>query len=302
VRLISCPIACLVLVFGLSAAPSNPAAKQPRQELLPEQSAAKAKAALQQVIAALGGNAYLNVRDSECDGRVAQFGSSGDLMGFTSFRELWVLPAKNRVEYISKGEHTVLAFLLGADDLSISHGGVLVTVFDGDQGWMLDKSGVSEQPEDVTKNFVEQVKSGMNNMLRSRMNEDGVELRYAGTDIVDLKEVEWIEFSDRDHRDLRMAVEKSTHLPLRWVVYKRDPETRERTEIATSYTQFVSADGVLTPLSATRAQNGRRISQVYLTGCKYNSNLSPQLFTRASLEQRSAEVAKKGYKDTKDKK
>src|SRR6266446_2005184 len=86
--------------------------------------------------------------------------------------------------------------------------------------------------------------ASMNNMLRSRMNEDGVEFRDAGTDIVDLKEVEWIEFSDRDHRALRMAVEKSTHLPLRWVVEKRDPETRERTEIATSYTQFISLDGV----------------------------------------------------------
>jgi hypothetical protein len=167
---------------------------------------------------------------------------------------------------------------------------------------MLDKSGVSEQPEDVTKNFVEQVKSGMNNMLRTRINQDGVELRYAGTDLVNLKEVEWIEFSDRDHRALRLAVEKSTHLPLSWVVDKRDPETREHTEISTSYTQFVSVDGVLTPLSITRSQNGRRVSQVYLTGCKYNTSLSPQLFTRASLEQRSAEVTKKGYKDSKDKK
>jgi hypothetical protein len=213
-----------------------------------------------------------------------------------------LLPSKDRVEYISKGQHTVLAFLLGVDDLSISHGGVLITVFDGDQGWILDKSGVIDQPEDVTKNFAEQVKSGMNNMLRSRMNEDGVEFRYAGTDIVDLKEVEWIEFSDRDHRALRMAVEKSTHLPLRWVVEKRDPETRERTEIATSYTQFISLDGVLTPLSITRTQNGRRVTQTYLSSCKYNSNLSPQLFTRASLEQRSAEIAKKGYKVSKEKK
>jgi hypothetical protein len=290
------------LVFGLATAHGKPAAAQPGQELLPEQSAAKAKAVLQQVITALGGSAYLNVRDSDCAGRVAQFGSSGDLMGFTPFRDLWLLPAKNRVEYVSKGEHTVLAYLLGADGLSITHGGVLVTVFDGDQGWMLDKSGVSEQPEDVTKNFVEQVKSGMNNMLRSRMNEDGVELRYAGTDLADLKEVEWIEFSDRDHRALRLAVEKSTHLPIRWVISKRDPETRVRTEIATSYTQFISLDGVLTPLSITRSQNDRWVSQTYLTGCKYNSNLSPQLFTRASLEQRSAEVAKKGYKDTKKKK
>jgi hypothetical protein len=302
VRLIFRAIACLVLVFGLTTTDNKTAAAQPGQELLPEQSAARAKAVLQQVITTLGGSAYLNVRDSDCEGRVAQFGSSGDLMGFTPFRDLWILPAKNRVEYISKGEHTILTYLLGVDGLSITHGGVLITVFDGDQGWMLDKSGVSEQPEDVTKNFAEQVKSGMNNMLRSRMNEDGVELRYAGTDIVDLKEVEWIEFSDRDHRELRLAVEKSTHLPLRWVVAKRDPETRVRTEMATSYTQFISVDGVLTPLSITRAQNDRRVAQTYLTGCKYNSNLSPQLFTRAALEQRSAEVTKKGYKASKDKK
>jgi hypothetical protein len=295
-------VACLVLGFGLTTASGMPAGAQPGQELMPDQSAAKAKAVLRQVIATLGGSAYLNVRDSDCEGRVAQFGSSGDLMGFTSFRDLWLLPSKERIEYLSKGEHTVLAFLLGADGLSISHGGVLITVFDGDQGWILDKSGVIDQPGDVTKNFAEQVKSGMNVMLRSRINEDGVEFRDTGTDIVDLKEVEWIEFSDRDHRALRMAVEKSTHLPLRWVVEKRDPDTRERTEIATSYTQFISLDGVLTPLSITRTQNGRRVTQTYLSSCKYNSNISPQLFTRASLEQRSAEIAKKGYKDTKEKK
>jgi len=292
----------VVLVFGLAAALEKSAKAQPGQELMPEQSAAKAKAVLQQVITKLGGSAYLNVHDSDCEGRVAQFGSSGDLSGFTPFRDLWILPAKERVEYIAKGEHTVLAFLLGADDLSISHGGVLVTVSDGDHGWMLDKAGVTEQPEDVTKAFAEQVKSGMNNMLRSRMNEEGVELRYAGTDLADLKEVEWIEFSDRDHRALRLAVEKSTHLPLRWVIEKRDPDTRVRTEIATSYTQFISVDGVLTPLSITRSQNDRRVSQTYLTGCKYNSNLSPELFTRAALEQQASEVTKKGYKNGKDKK
>jgi hypothetical protein len=302
VRLIFRVTMGVVLVFGLAAALEKSAKAQPGQELMPEQSAAKAKAVLQQVITKLGGSAYLNVHDSDCEGRVARFGSSGDLSGFTPFRDLWILPAKERVEYIAKGEHTVLAFLLGADDLSISHGGVLVTVSDGDHGWMLDKAGVTEQPEDVTKAFAEQVKSGMNNMLRSRMNEEGVELRYAGTDLADLKEVEWIEFSDRDHRALRLAVEKSTRLPLRWVIEKRDPDTRVRTEIATSYTQFISVDGVLTPLSITRSQNDRRVSQTYLTGCKYNSNLSPELFTRAALEQQASEVTKKGYKNGKDKK
>ena len=75
--------------------------------MLPDQSAAKAKQVLQQVIAALGGQAYLNVRDTQCDGRAAQFGTAGTLTGFTLFRDLWLLPDKNRVEYFTKGEHTI---------------------------------------------------------------------------------------------------------------------------------------------------------------------------------------------------
>jgi hypothetical protein len=291
--------AYLALVLAFAAACITTASAQPGQEMLPEQSTAKAKQVLQQVISALGGPAYLNVHDSDCQGRVAQFGSNGDLMGFTLFRDMWVLPDKNRTEYIAKGEHTILTYLLGAEDLSITHGGTRVTVFDGDHGWVLDKSGVSDQPQDVGDAFIEQVKSGMNNMLRSRMNEPGVEIQYGGTDLIDMKEAEWIEFTDRDHRELRLAVEKYTHLPLRWVEVTRDPETRERTEVTTSYVQFFSYDGVKTPLNIVRSRNGRKISQTFLTGCKYNSNLSTQLFTRASLEQHSSQATKKGYKDSK---
>jgi hypothetical protein len=293
---------CLAVIFGLAASYGTSATAQSGQDLMPEESAAKAKSLMQQAITALGGRAFLNVHDSDCSGRIAQFGHNNELMGFTSFRELWVLPAKNRVEYISKSQNTIAGFLLGADGLSITHGGILITVFDGDQGWMIDKAGVSDQPEDVIKTFTEQVKSGMNNMLRSRMNEDGVVLRYAGTDLLDLKEVEWIEISDKDQRSFRMAIDKARHLPVRWVVSVRNPETRERSETATSYTQFLSIDGVQTPLSVSRAQDGRQVSQVFFTGCKYNSNISPDLFTRGALEQRYSEVAKKGYKDAKDSK
>jgi hypothetical protein len=294
--------AYLGLLLALTAAGGEFAGARPGQEMLPEQSAAKAKQILQQAIGALGGQAFLTVRDTDCEGRIAQFGSSGEeLMGYTSFRDLWLLPNKDRTEYISKAQNTIAGFLLGADGLAISHGGVMVTVYSGDEGWILDKSGVSNQPDDLVQTFNEQVKSSMNNMLRSRMNEPGVELNYAGTDLIDMKEAEWIEFSDRDHRDLRMAVDKLTHLPLRWVVTTRDPETRQRTEVTTSYTQYISMDGIKTPLSVVRARNDRKVSQTFLTSCKYNSNLAADLFTRASLEQRSAEVSKKGYKNAKDK-
>ena len=86
-------------------------------------------------------------------------------------------------------------------------------------------------------------------------------------------------------------------LEQRWVTHFMKPETRERTETVTSYTQYLPQDGVKTPLSIVRTRNDRKIAQTFLTSCKYNSSLAPDLFTRASLEQRAPDVAKKGYKD-----
>jgi len=290
-------VACVALTLGFAWKCEKPATAGAAQELLPAESAAKARQILQQVVAALGGPTYLNVRDTDCEGRTAQYGLSGDITGLGPFHDQWLLPDKNRTEYNVKGEHSVVGFLLGIDGLEFTHGGSLITVFTGTEAWILDKSGVSSQPDDVVKNFNEQVKSGMNNMLRRRMNEPGVDVHYAGPDVVDLKEADWIEFTDSDHRDLRLAVEKSTHLPLRWVVATRDPETRERTEVTTSFTQYLSQDGVKTPLSIVRTRNDRRVAQTFLSGCKYNSSLAPELFTRASLEQRASQETKKGYKE-----
>jgi hypothetical protein len=299
VRLIFRATVCMILVFGIAWTCVRPSTAGPAQEMLPEQSSAKAKQVLQQVINALGGQAYLNVHDTQCDGRAAQFGTTGTLMGFTLFRDIWLLPDKNRVEYFTKGEHTILGFLMGADDLLITHGGAMITVYTGDGGWTLDKSGVSDEPEDVIKNFNDQVKSGMNNMLRKRMNEPGVDVQYGGTDLIDLKEAEWIEFTDSDHREMRMGIDKFTRLPLRWIVTTRNPETRVYTAVTTSYTQYRALDGVKTPLSIEMSRDDRKLTQTFLTECKYNADLAPQLFTRAALEQHAAEVAKKGYKDPK---
>src|SRR5277367_6588838 len=111
--------ACVALVLGLALAYEKSASAQ---EMMPDESAAKARQVLQQVISALGGQAFLDVHDIECDGRVDQFGTNEELMGFTEFRDLLLLPDKNRTEYIAKGQNTIMGFLLGADDLSISHG------------------------------------------------------------------------------------------------------------------------------------------------------------------------------------
>jgi hypothetical protein len=278
--------AVLVLVLALTASATLAAAQEP-EELLPEQSAAKARAILQQVITTLGGRAFLDARDSDCTGRLAQIGHNGELNGYVELHDQWLLPDKNRKEYIGKGSGSLAGFLLGVNGPVISSKGMIVTLFNGNEGWVRDNKGaVSSQPEDVVKNFTEQMKSSMDYVLRSRLNEKDMTIRYAGSDLVELKAVDWIEFTGPDGNTLRLAVDQSTHLPLRWEVMTRDPVTREQNETVTTYAQFHALDGIRVPFNITQQQNGRVVYQIFLTSCKFDSNLSPQLFTRASLEHR----------------
>lgn len=243
---------------------------------MPEQSAAKARELLQQTIGALGGPAYFDVRDADCSGRYAQFGHSGDLTGYVSFRDLWKLPDKNRTEYAKKGN--------------------IIDVYNGNQGWTLDRGGVQEAPAAAIDEFQEQTKKDLDNLLRFRLKEEGMIFRYGGSDVVDLKQVEWVEIVDRDRRTFRLALDRSTHLPVHTVITTRNPTTRERTEETTYYSNYHPEQGVQTPFQVTRERNGLKVYQVFYSACQYNTGLPDELFTRASLERRWAEVGKKGKK------
>jgi hypothetical protein len=177
--------------------------------MLPEQSAAKAKELLQQAIAALGGKAYLGVHEADCTARLSLFGHSGDLTGYEYIHDVWKFPGKERTEYSKKGN--------------------IVEVFNGNQGWILDKAGVTEAPAAAVDEFQEGLKKDIDHLLRFRLNEEGMIFRYGGSDIVDLSQVNWVEIVDRDRRTFRLALDRSTYLPIRAVVITRNPTTRERT-------------------------------------------------------------------------
>lgn len=278
-RAASSILRALLMLGALSLAllaVSPPARAQNPDVLMPEQSAAKAKELLQQAIQALGGPAYLGVRDSSCTGRLSLFGHSGDLTGYETFRDYWKLPDKNRTEYAKKGS--------------------IIDVYNGNQGWTLDKGGVQEESAAAIDDFQEQIKKDIDNLLRFRLKEEGMIFRYGGSDVVDLKQVEWVEIVDRDRRTFRIALDHSTHLPIRATVTTRNPTTRERAEEVNYYSNYHPERGVQTPFQVTRERNGLKVYQVFFYGCEYNTGLADELFTRASLEKRWSEVAKKGKK------
>jgi hypothetical protein len=256
-------------------------AAQNPDTLLPEQSAAKAKQILQQLTDALGGARYLNVRESDCEGRLARFGHNGELTGYTNFKDYWGYPDKNRTDYSKKG--------------------VIINLYNGDKGWTLDRGGVSELPTSAVADFQELVKKDINNLLRFRIKEPDMIFRYGGQDIVDLKTVDWVEITDPELRTFRLAVDRSSHFFVRTMIITEDQTTRERSVETSIYSNFQPIEGVQTPLQITSDRDGRRISQVFFTSCKFNPGLGDDFFSKGALEKRFSEVGSKKYKEEKKK-
>src|SRR5690242_16156110 len=188
-------VAAALLVAAALFVPRG-AAQNP-DNMMPEQSEAKGRQILRDLINGLGGPGYTEVRESECSGRRALFGHSGDLTGYIDFNDFRHYPDKARIEYIGHGRNTILLSLIGLDGLDFAHGGIVIALYNGDRGWSYDRSGVSELPVTSVTDFQEATRRSVDNLLRFRLKEPGLSIRFGGNDTVDLRQVDWVEINDK---------------------------------------------------------------------------------------------------------
>jgi hypothetical protein len=271
------PAAVLMTVLILAAMPVVLA--QSPDDLSPAGNAAKAREIIDDAIKALGGSRYLTARDLDCQGRIGQFDSgSGAAAGSFDAHFLKQFPDRSRTEVSGKN------YITNIYSLEINTKGEVVQVYTAENAWSAGKSGVTELGAEAVADYKEQLKTDLNMILRYRLKEDGLMLRYGGTDVVDLKQVYWVEVTDRERRDIRIAIDKNTHLPVRSVFVTRDPDTKERIETARAYSNYRAVGGVQVPFQTALFVNNRLTSQTFYSACQLNTGLSADLFTREGLD------------------
>jgi len=276
------PSSFIARVFGIAvlvaiAALTTPLRTGAQEDVLtPDQSSAKAKQIVQQAIAGLGGPAYLNVKDITVEAKLGQFDHSGQLRGYAKIIDIAIPPDKDRTENLPKRN--------------------IIEVRNGDKGWDLDRGGVSEATITDMATSQEDTKKDIDNILRHRIHEAGMIFRYGGLDVVDYEECDWVELVDSENRTFRVAISRSSHLPIRKVVDTRDANTRMRSEEIEYYSNYHPIDGIQSPFQITRERNGIKIYQVFFDKFEYNTGVSPELFTKESLDERWEKVGKKEKK------
>jgi len=287
VRLGVCTAVFAGLAFCIAATP-GPGRAQDTAVLAPDASTAKAREIIQRAIQAMGGAAYLGVKDITRSGRYTAFEHSGEARGTLKITDLVKLPDKERIEYNYKmyyGVDAPIPIIVGDIPYPLSKTRSSFEVRNGDEGWVLGAGGVIPMERDALTRMRQARKKDIHLLFRTRLNDPSLVFRYTGQEVVDLKWVDGVEITDADRFTTRIAFDHSTHLPLRSIFLYRDPDYENQpTEDRDSYSLYHLIQGVVTAFQISHEHNGYRTSQMFYEEVKYNTGLTDSMFTRESLE------------------
>ncbi|HEY2381911.1 MAG TPA: hypothetical protein VGK48_12095 [Terriglobia bacterium] len=212
---------------------------------------------LDQMIDALGGQAYLDVDDIHTTGRFYAF-AHGQLSASDLFADFIKFPDMERTEFGGPKFKTI-------------------TINSGKQGKKVEgkKDPVDQTPGEVEE-FQKGFKTGMDYVLRFVVQDKQTTIQNLGTEMVGFKRTDIIELRDPAKNRIRFYIDRESHLPVKMQVRRSDdPKLHEE-----QYSNWHKSQGVSMPLFVTRYTDGVKTMEIRAETVVYNSHLADNLFTQ----------------------
>jgi hypothetical protein len=218
----------------------------------------KAKALLDQMIDALGGNAYLNVEDVSQEGRSYGF-HLGESEGVgVVFWRFYKFPDKDRVELTKKRD--------------------VIYVYRGDKGFEITYKGTRFDDPKTVSEYVRRREYSLDWVIRKWLPQKGIALFYEGHTVAAQKDTEQVTIMNANNESVTLYIDVSSHLPVKKTFTWRDLTDKQRNVEDEIYDAYRPVQGVMTPFSVTRFYNGDMSAQRFLNSVSYNKGLSDSLF------------------------
>src|SRR5271170_2031398 len=183
----------IALAFG-QAHTSAPA---PSAQSIPvdQENVHKAKALLDQMIDALGGNAYLNIEDVSQEGRTYSFHLGLSEGVGVVFWRFYKFPDRDRVELTKKRD--------------------VVYVYRGDKGFEITYKGTrSDEPKSVS-DYLRRRQYSLDWVIRKWLSQPGIALFYEGHTIAAQKDAEQVTITTATNQSVTLCIDTNTHLPVK---------------------------------------------------------------------------------------
>ncbi len=218
----------------------------------------KAYEVLNQMLHALGGDAWLNVESMTSEGRAYSFYHGQPNSSSILFWRFWQWPDKDRLELTKKRD--VIELLIG------------------EQGYEITYKGTSTQDPQQLDQLLRRRAHSLEWVLRKWLPAQGTMVLYSGTAMVERNLADQVTVLNAQNDSVTISIDSTTRLPVKMSYSWRDPLDRQFDEGGTVYGNYKLIQGVQTPFSVVQYLNGEMSSQRFLTSASYNVALAPTLF------------------------
>src|SRR4051812_6559503 len=227
----------------------------------PDANAQQARHLLDKCIMALGGDAYLNIRNIKQTGRGYGFHHNEATGVGSFFTRYYLYPDKERYD-IDK-------------DWYIIH--------TGDKGYETTFRGTAEEDPKALALYVRRHKYALDIVLREWLKQPGTALFYDGPTITETKEVEKVTLVNSANESVSLFINSRTFLPVKKTYRYRDPLDEEMSEESEIYDGYRLVQGIMTPFNVTRIKNDEMNGQRFYREVIYNSALPDSMFVPPPL-------------------
>src|SRR6202167_1249195 len=229
----------------------------------------KARATLDAMVAALGGERWLALTDTMQQGRTSGF-YLGKPTGMTSeFYEIQKFPDQTRIELGKKRN--------------------VLEIISGGQAWEITYKGKRELPKDQVQELIRRRDHSLQTAMRVWLNDPKTVLIYGGQNLVERHLADRTTLINAENDSITIQTDAETHLPLRRTWQWRDPLYKDKNTDAAEYDDYHIIQGLPTAFTITRYHNGDMTNQRFLSHAAYNVPLTPDMF---NPDQTAAKIKK----------
>ncbi|HVZ16807.1 MAG TPA: hypothetical protein VG897_06810 [Terriglobales bacterium] len=248
----------LVAVSGFGQAPSPAPAQKPGPIVPENDNSRKARALLQQMIQALGGQAYLNIQTIEQEGRSYSYYNGQPNSGGIPFWRFYKFPDKDRTELTKQRDV------------------VYITV--GDKGYEKTYKGVALMEPDQLKDYQRRHDHSLEIILRKWLPDPTTALFYDGPAVAEQKPCDSVTLMNDKNDSVTIFIDSIHHLPVKKTFQWRDPSDNLKNTEDEVFDNWRVEGGIPTPHTILRSHNGDTTNQRFLTVVRYNTNIPDSMF------------------------
>jgi predicted secreted protein len=218
-----------------------------------EKNAAKARTVLDEMVKALGGDAWVNLKNVTREGHLAAFHHGDPDPGTLLFYDCHVWPDRDRWEY---GKHKdVYQF------------------YEGQKGIEVTYRGQKPLPQEQVDDFLRRRDHSIELAVKVWLKDPKTILVYEGQRMAERHMADQVTLISPNNESITIQTDVQTHLPLSRSFQWRDPLYKDKNTETEEYADYHDVQGLPTAYSITRMHNDETVRQMYIDKVHYNVDL-----------------------------